>query len=138
MRRGKAYRYICGALLFAQLGCSTGPRPIGVAPQAYFQSHSPKKVWVTLTTGDRMVIDHPRVYGDSLLGYTTTSAGLREEIWMPLSDLQEIRARQGSSGKTALALGAVGGVAFLLTMVFKGGTSGERPCTNEGEPCEGS
>jgi len=137
MRRRVAYRLICAALLMTQLACATAPRPVGTAPATYLQAHSPKRIWVTLTSGDRMAIDHPRVYGDSLLGFTTNPGGLREEVWMPLADLQEIRARQMSSGKTALAVAAVGGVLALMVFLIRGaGASGARPCMNEGEPCE--
>ena len=135
MRRGTTYRVVC-LLLMTQLACASAPRRVA-EPASYFQAHSPKRIWVTTTSGDQMIIEYPRVYGDSLLGFTN-NAGAREEVWMPLTDLQEIRARQMSSGKTALAVAAVGGVLALMVFLIKGaGASGERPCMNEGEPCQG-
>lgn len=135
MRRGTSYQLVC-VLLMTQLACATAPRPVGPNPAAYFQSHTPKRIWVTTTDGERMIIEHPRVYGDSLLGFTN-SAGAREEVWMPLTNLQDIRARQLSSGKTALAIAAATGALALLVILIKGaGASSDRPCMNEGEPCE--
>lgn len=128
---------ICLVLLTAHLGCATAPRPVA-SPQAYLQNNNPKRIWVTLTNGNAMVIDAPRVYGDSLLGFTRNGQ-VREEVWLPLSDLQEVRTRQVSGSKTALVTGAIAGAVGLILMIMpKGGAAGEKPCKNEGEPCEAS
>lgn len=133
MRRGMTYRLIC-LLLLTQLACLGGPRRV---EPTYLQGNSPKRIWVTTTGGDQMIIEHPRVYGDSLLGFTNIQ-GSREEVWMSLTNLQEVRARRMSTGRTALALAAIGGAFALMLFVIKGaGATGERPCMNEGEPCEG-
>jgi hypothetical protein len=127
---------ICGVLLTAHLGCTTAPRRVE-QPAAFLQSNSPKRIWVTLTNGDAMIIDAPRVYGDSLLGFTQSGQG-REEVWLPLSDLQEVRTRRHSGGRTWLMAGAIGAaVGLILIVIPAGGGSVDRPCKNEGEPCEG-
>jgi hypothetical protein len=128
---------ICGVLLTAHLGCSTAPKRVE-QPAAYLQANSPKRIWVTLTNGDAMVIDAPRVYGDSLLGFTQSAQGGREEVWLPLSDLQEVKTRRHSGGRTWLMAGAIGAaVGLILIVIPVGSGSVDRPCKNEGEPCEG-
>jgi hypothetical protein len=91
---------------------------------------------VTLANGEALIIDAPRVFGDSLLGFTDRGAG-REEVWLPVSDLQQIRTRKVSGGKTALLGGAiVGALGLIVVMIPTGSGTHERQCYNEGEPCE--
>lgn len=131
-------RVICSVLLVAQAACLTPPRRIE-APDPLLRSNPPKRIWVTLANGDQLVINSPRVYGDTLLGFAERAPGVNEEVWVPLADLQEVRARQRSGGKTAALSAAVGaGVGLVLLLFPKGSGSSVRPCMNEGEPCEGA
>jgi hypothetical protein len=135
-RSGIATRVISAALLLAQGACLTAPRAVSGPPAAYLQAHSPKRIWVTLANGEAMVIDAPRVFGDSLLGFTDRGGG-REEVWLPVSDVQEVRTRKVSGGKTALLGGlVVGALGLVVVMIPTGGGEHVRQCTNEGEPCE--
>lgn len=131
-------RTICSVLLLAQVACATAPRRVE-SPGPLLQANPPKRIWVTLTSGDQMVILSPRVYGDTLLGFAQRAAGATEEVWLPLSDLQEVRAQQRSGGRTALLGAAVGAAVGLVLLLFpKGNGNSPRPCMNEGEPCEGA
>jgi hypothetical protein len=131
-------RVLCSVLLLAQLACTTAPRLLE-SPRPLLQANPPKRIWVTLASGDQMIIDNPRVYGDTLLGFAQRAAGTREEVWLPLSDLQEVRARQHSGSRTALMGAGIGAAVGLVLLLFPKGSGGNpRPCTNEGEPCEGA
>jgi len=133
-------RVICGVLLVAQAGCLTAPRAVGGqgGPGAYLQANSPKRIWVTLTNGQQLVIDAPRVYGDTLLGVTKTGT-TNEEVWLPLTDLQDVRTRQVSGGRTALFGGVIAAVVGLAVgLIPTGKGTHERPCMNEGDPCDGT
>lgn len=136
MRRATYYRPTCLLLLLTQLACATAPRPVA-SPQTYLQAHKPKQIWVTLTNGDRMTIHAPRVYGDTLLGFTRNGTG-REEVWLPMGNLQEIRTRQVSGSKTALVVGLAGVALAAIVTFLKGGGANSNRCNNEGEPCENS
>jgi hypothetical protein len=133
-------RVICGVLLVAQAGCLTTPRAVGgqAGPGAYLQANSPKRIWVTLTNGQQLVIDAPRVYGDTLLGVTKKGT-THEEVWLPLTDLQDVRTRQVSGGRTALFGGVIAAVLGLVLIAWPTGSgSHDRPCMNEGDPCDGT
>lgn len=128
-------RIVCSILLVAQGACMAPPRPVG-APVPYLQANSPKQIWVTLTNGDQMVVQSPRLFGDTLLGFTRRGSA-NEEVWLPVSDLQEVKSRKLSGGRTALLGGAaLVMVGLIVAILPKGGSNNPRPCMNEGEPCE--
>jgi hypothetical protein len=132
---GTPCRLTCAVLLLAQGACLTAPRSVE-APAPFLQANAPKRIWVTLTNGDAMVIDAPRVYGDSLLGSTRRGGG-HEDVWLPLSRLQDVKTRRVSGGRTALLGGAIAVVVGLaLGLIPTGGGTNDRPCMNEGEPCQ--
>jgi hypothetical protein len=135
-RLGSAVRRgIAAVLLVTQVACLTAPRAVE-SPAPYLRASTPKRIWVSLTDGQQMVIDGPRVYGDTLLGFTLTD-GQPAEVWLPLERLQEVKTRRISGAKTALlGLSIVTGVVLFATMV-KGGGAFDNPCMNEGEPCTG-
>ncbi len=131
----QAKRVISALLLSAQLACFTSPQPVG-PPAPYLQQESPKRIWVSLANGEELVIDGPQVFGDTLLGFATRD-GVQEEVWLPLSDLQEVKARHLSGPRTALLGGAIAaGVGLLIISIPTGGGTLVRPCMNEGVPCE--
>ena len=120
MNRNPVRALIAGSLLLSQAACFTAPRAVP-APTPFLQG-SPKRVWVSLATGEQMVIDKPKVYGDSLLGFIQRGE-IREEVWMPLSDLQEVRTRHLSGSRTTLLGGiiAVSAVVGILLIPTGGG-----------------
>jgi hypothetical protein len=91
----------------------TGPRRISDPPKDYLEANSPPRVWATLTDGERMVIDGPRVISDTVFGWAQG-----EEVVIPTDQLQEIRVRQFSLLKSSivptLALGSVIAIWVLL------------------------
>jgi len=134
--RSLSGRVICAVLLLAQGACFAPPRSVG-APAPFLQANSPKRIWVTLANGDEMVIDSPRLFGDTLLGFTS-KGGSNEEVWLPLADLQQVKSRRLSGGRTALLGGAIAViVGFVVALLPSGSGTNPRPCMNEGEPCEG-
>jgi len=116
-------RIIASALLLAQVACMTAPRAVP-APSPFLQSTPPKHIWVSLANGEQMVIDAPKVYGDSLLGFTQKGE-TREEVWMPLSDLREVKARHLSGPRTAL-LGGIIAVSTIVGIILIPTAGGER------------
>jgi len=134
---GNGRRIMCAVLLLAQGACLAAPRPVE-APAPLLQANPPKRIWVTLTNGSAMVIDGPRVFGDSLLGFARKPGARSEEVWLPLSDLREVRTQRVSGGRTALMGGLIAAVVGLFVALIPTGTGTHvRPCMNEGEPCEG-
>lgn len=128
-------RAAAALLLVAQAACFTAPRAVE-APARFLQSQTPKRIWVSLFNGEQLVIDAPKVYGDSLLGFTR-KGDAREEVWLPLSDLTEVKTRRVSGARTALVGGLIAVTIGLgLVLVPSGGTTGEKQCKNEGVPCE--
>lgn len=128
-------RVLAALVLLAQAACMGPPRPVP-EPQPFLETHSPKKIWVELTSGEQMIIEGPKVYGDSLLGFTEKE-GTTEEVWLPLSDFREVRTRHLSGARTAALVGAIGVAAGLVIIsIPSGGGNVIRPCMNEGVPCE--
>jgi hypothetical protein len=128
-------RAVAALLLLTQGACLSSPQPVG-APAPYLQEETPKRIWVSLVNGDEMVIDGPRVYGDTLLGFTEKE-GVQEEVWMPLSNLREVKAKHVSGVRTALLGAAIAAsVGLLVISIPTEGGNLVRPCMNEGVPCE--
>jgi hypothetical protein len=126
-------RLLVAVLLLAQGACLTPPRPESAL---YLRSESPKRIWVSLANGEEMVIDGPKVYGDSLLGFTQKGE-TKEEVWLPLSDLTEVRTRHVSGPRTALLGGLIAaGVIAGVVMIPAAAGERDKSCMNEGEPCE--
>jgi hypothetical protein len=130
-------RAIALCLVAAQIGCMTPPRLVP-EPAPYLQAHSPKRIWATLPSGEDVVIDAPRLFGDSLLGVTRTGGETRE-VWVAVTDLQNVRARRTSAARTALAVALAVTVVGLAVVLIPGGAgevNRECPLPNP-EDCEG-
>jgi hypothetical protein len=122
-------------LLVTQGACMTNPKPVA-EPTPFLRAERPKKIWVSLANGEQLVIEGPKVYGDSLLGFTEKN-GQTEEVWLPLTDLQEVKTRHLSGSRTALLGAGIAAAAGLviISIPTSGGDRGSR-CMNEGVPCE--
>jgi hypothetical protein len=121
-------RPIC-AMLVTVLGtgaCST-MRPVA-APQQFIPSARPSRVWVTTNDNARMMVEGPRVLGDTLVGFV---GGRYEEILLPQT--RWIGVRQPAPKRTAFLVAGsivVGlGLFFLLNSDGPGGSisGGEDP-----------
>ena len=123
------------AVLAVQTACMTGPRPVS-APGAFLRMENPKQIWVRLDDGKELWIRGPKVYGDSLLGFTS-SEGAQTEVWMPLAAIQELKTRRLSGVRTAFLAGTIAAAVGIVVVSIptEGGTEQQR-CFNEGVPCE--
>ncbi len=122
-------RLTCCLLLPAFLaGCSSWYVQ-EVGPQQLITEDQPGKIRVTLTDGSQVVLEQPRVSGDTLMGRIAskgvTPSGemfVSEQMSIPLSDVADVAIQKTDAGKTtALILGtvvvvgaAVVGVGYLI------------------------
>ena len=116
-----------GAVLLT--GCMTAPVAVE-SPQAFIRDKSPDTIWLE-RGGNTVVLETPRIIGDSLLGYTPDT---RDELVVPLTELQadNVKVRRVDKFKTALLVGA--GAAALGTMI--GVTAGKgKGSHQEGPQC---
>lgn len=121
-------RPVC-ATLMTVLGagaCST-MRPVA-APQQFIPSARPDRVWVTTNDNARMMMEGPRLLGDTLVGFV---GGRYEEILLP--ETRWIGVRQPAPKRTAfLIAGSVvvgAGLLYLLAGngLLGGGSQNEDP-----------
>jgi hypothetical protein len=128
LSRSAVVRFVASVLLLGQAACLTAPQPVQ-QPAEFFKANTPSTIYVTLQDGSRLVVDNPRLFGDSLLGYKR-GAELASEIWVGLSSLQEVRVRKVSVTRTSLfAVAGVAGVAVVASLFAGVGASDrERGC----------
>lgn len=119
-------RLIVLLLPLVALACST-LAPVRQAPTAFITAHAPDAVWITKTDNSVVVLEGPKVLGDTLGGFVG-----RDYVEIPLSSVQSLSARRPAKGRTALLIGAsvvaAGGIAFAI--LSSGGSSGAPICTN--------
>jgi len=106
-----------GAVVVALVltACTTmGPIP----PREYIPLNHPSQIWVTQRDNAVVVVQLPRLMGDTLVGYVN---GEYQELM--LGQTKQVQARRPQPGRTALAIGA--GVAGLVGVAFliNGGAS---------------
>jgi hypothetical protein len=88
--------------------------PVAVeSPQTFIRDKNPDTIWLE-RGGNTVVLETPRIVGDSLMGYTPDT---RDELVVPLTELQadKVKVRRVDKMKTALLVGA--GAAALGTMI---------------------
>ena len=111
---------MAAGLAFASTGCYT------VKPVTFetFGGQRVKQVWVTRTDQSVVFIKNAEVSGDKLRGYID-----REFKELPASDLQEIRVRRLSTGRTvALVTAGVAVGAAVAVMVSGSDNDANDPC----------
>jgi len=115
------------ATILSGTACQTW-RIESLTPEAVLATHHPAQVRVTRTDGSRIVVNQPVLRVDSLSG-AIPRHGKKEDIRIPLADIQQVATRRFSAGKT-LGLG-VGLVAGGLMAVYLSacGTTGSG-CNN--------
>src|SRR5687768_13096446 len=111
MRRIIACLLITGILAS---GCMSAPRTVA-SPRTFIPLKRPERVWLVDKDGERMEVTRPRILpGDTLFGRSRVG----EEIWVALSDVQRVQARELDKQKTILLVGgavAAAGVLFALS-----------------------
>ena len=110
-------------------GCMSAPRSVA-SPRTYIPMRRPERIWLVDEDGTRTVVNRPRILpGDTLFG----RAGDGEEIWLPLSSIRRVEARELDKKKTMALIGAgvaVGAVFFAISAGSGGGVdrdTGDRP-----------
>jgi hypothetical protein len=106
----KRLSLLFGAVLLA--GCYTKPMAVS-SPSSYIRDKEPGTIWLE-RAGNTVVLETPRIVGDSLLGYTPDT---RDELVVSLGELNQtnVKVRRVDRLKTALLVG--GGAVALGTMV---------------------
>ena len=113
-------RPVCATLMtvFGAGACST-MRPVA-APQQFIPAERPTRVWVTTNDNASMMIEGPRLLGDTLVGFV---GGRYEEILLPQT--RWIGVRQPAPKRTAfLIAGTVVLGAGLLYLIAGNGLGG--------------
>jgi len=87
----------------------------GVTPQAALETDQPTKVRVTRTDGRQLVLQHPVLRGDTLVG----RGEQQQELRIALTDVRHVATRRFSTGRTVgLGLGVVGVLGGALLAAF--------------------
>jgi hypothetical protein len=95
-------------------------------PLAYMRNTTPIEVWVVRRHNDTIYrMSQPRLQGDTLIGFLLPRPGapLTQYEEIPLNDVRQMRARQGSPLRTAVLIAGIGGIAFVSYHQFVGGGS---------------
>ena len=94
-----------------------------VSPQQLVTEEQPGKIRVTLTDGSQVVLEQPRVSGDTLMGNAPKVAPsgkvvVSQQVNIPLSDVADVAIQRTDAGKTTgLILGTllvVGAAVFII------------------------
>ena len=98
-----------------------------ITPRELIADRQRTDVRVTLLGGERVVVRHPRLVGDTVRGTDVTGerrgllvgpllarSGPDTVIGLPVAFIQGIETRRGSAGKTLLAVGSILAVSFAL------------------------
>jgi hypothetical protein len=115
-------RVIASVLLVTMLasGCMSAPRTIA-SPRTYIPMNRPSQVWLTTEDGERMVVTGARILpGDTLFARSMSG----EEVWLHLSQIQRVQARQLDKKKTALVVGGALAAAGIVVAIAAGVGSG--------------
>jgi len=107
-------------LLLIYLSGCTSWEAQQVAPAQVIADRHPSTVRVTRADQSRMVLQHPTVLGDTLVGALDSAKAVWESR-VALSEVQRIEVRHGDAGRTiGLAVAAAGLLAFGLYKAANG------------------
>ena len=133
-------RLTCRLLLPAFLaGCSSW-HVQEVSPQQLITEDQPGKIRVTLTDGSQIVLEQPRVSGDTLIGCEVQSrqrcpsdpgALLRsgQQVSIALSDVRDVAIQRADFGKTAALIVIPLLVVGAVVVLFSGFCTDETSCS---------
>ena len=100
-------------ILLLSLTACTSWRPDTLTPQAVVQSH-PQSLRVTYTDSSRVVIKHPQLHGDTIVG----PGPKMFEVRVPLDTVLLTETRHGDGGKTALTVLVVAAALWAVSYAF--------------------
>ena len=96
------------------------PRTVA-SPRTFIPIKRPERVWLVDKDGERLEVTRPRILpGDTLFGRSR----IGEEIWIALSDVQRIQARELDKRKTFLLVGGTLAAAGVFIALSSGSGSG--------------
>jgi hypothetical protein len=91
---------------------------IAPAPESVLTTRPPARIRLTRTDGSQIVLEHPVLVADTLLG-TWSSHGQRWNLRFPLTEIRQIETRRFSPVRTVgLGLGVAAGVAAAVSLVI--------------------
>ena len=98
----------------ALAGCATW-RPQGLTPTAVIQQDRPRVVRVTRADSTRVVLDSPRIQGDSILGVNHG-----QENAVALADVAYVSLRRANTaaGAALVGVGVAAGVVALMAATW--------------------
>jgi hypothetical protein len=101
------------------------------SPSDFVATRQPQRVWVTETDGSVQIFEGPKLLGDTLAGFVK---GEYREV--PLADVKQVAARQPAPGRTrtAIIVGGVATVSFMLLVATGGLASSSIPDDDEAPP----
>ncbi len=108
----------CAILSAIGLACTSWVMPPGPV-QEVVESREVPRIRIR-ESGETVVLQFPRVLGDSLAGSTTTPKGMRildERVVYGLDEIEEFEVEQFDWGRTTLAIGAFLGAWLGLMLV---------------------
>ena len=111
MKRKPRFIAVLSAAAYLAAAC-TSWQPAPTSPRPFIEETHPDRVRVTQRDGEQLILQSPRISGDSIVGTADgiTSAGVG------LAEVQELAVRQRDWQQTAL-LTVVGG-ALVAAAVF--------------------
>ena len=98
-----------------------GPRRAVDDPGQYISTERPDRVWLTDDNGTIVVLA-PRVFGDSLFGWSSTEADA-EEIWLGLADVRSVEVQRVDPLRTGILAVAVTAAAVVGAVLLAGSGS---------------
>lgn len=116
---------IAALAVLPSLGACTSWRPAAVGPAELLETESPESIRVARADGTAIVMDNPRLEGDSIVGAERecrTAAGPRpggrtvcytgEKVGVSIADTEGVEVRATSG--TSTGFGVVGGVLLAV------------------------
>ena len=92
----------------------------GVAPQVILATQQPRALRVMRTDGRQLVLQHPVLRGDTLVGISDQ----QEEVRIALTDVRQVATRGFSAGRTVgLGVGLAAGVVGAFAAAYLIGCS---------------
>jgi len=117
-------RVTVAAILAVTAGCSS-LQPVA-EPLRFIAETNPPVVYVSYETGAVMVMENPRISGDSMLG---TVPGESRPVALPLNQVQTVSTVRRNSGRTALLIAGLAGMGAVMTYaVLANGTNSNYTC----------